>query len=89
LNYVAQKCVLDLDANQEVKKPKAKKRKRQKRRKDKKKKKQTDYEYDYDSGEDTEIIVSGDDDKNLYPPLKRQNAMDAKELRVFFGLPEK
>jgi hypothetical protein len=30
LNYVAQKCVLDLDANQEVKKPK--KRKRQKRR---------------------------------------------------------
>jgi hypothetical protein len=62
-------------------------RKEKDRREDKKKKKQTDH--DHDSGEDTEIIVSDDEDKNLYPPLKRQNAMDAKELRAFFDLPEK
>jgi hypothetical protein len=65
------------------------KKKTEEKKRQKEEKKQTDYKYDYDSGEDTEIIVSDDDDKNLYQPLKRQNAMDAKELRVFFGLPEK
>jgi hypothetical protein len=37
-------------------------------------------DHDHDSGEDTENIVSDDEDKN---------AMDAKELRAFFDLPEK
>jgi hypothetical protein len=61
LNYAAQKCVLDSDGNQEVKK----------RKKNTEKKKQTDH----DSGEDTKIFVSDVEDENLYPPLKWHNAM--------------